>query len=87
MLDTPFGTVCIFINDIKTAYTFKPLPIMNHHFPDVDGRFKIIVNGHTEISTIRCNIPTYTKTANPETGENLVTGSDKGEKHVNLNRV
>ena len=71
MLDTPFGTVCIFINDIKTAYTFKPLPIMNHHFPDVDGRFKIIVNGHTEISTIRCIIPTYTKTANPETGENL----------------
>ena len=71
MLDTPFGTVRVFINDIETAYTFKPLPIMNHHFPDIDGRYKIIVNGYTEISTIRCIIPTYTKMAHPETGESL----------------
>lgn len=73
MLDTPFGTVRVFINDIETAYTFKPLPITNHRFPDVDGRYQIIVNGQTEISTIRCIIPTYTETAHPQTGENLET--------------
>ena len=71
MLDTPIGIVHVFINDIETAYSFMPLPIMKHRYPDVNGRYKIIVNGYTETSTIRCIIPTYTETAYPESGENL----------------
>ena len=71
MLDTLFGTVRVFINNIETAYTYKPLPITNDSYSDVNGRYRIIVNGHTEKSTIRCIIPTYTKTSYPETGENL----------------
>ena len=65
MLDTPFGPVRVFIN------SFKPLPIMNHHFPNVDGRYQLIVEGLKKTSTVRCTIPTYTNTAHPETGENL----------------
>ena len=71
MLDTPLGTVRVFINNIEMNYTFEPLPITNNRYSDINGRYKIIVNDHTETSTIRCIIPTYTKTAHPETGENL----------------
>ena len=70
MLDTSFGTVRVFINNIETTYTIEPLPITNHRFPDVNGRYKIIVNSHTETCTIRCIIPNFTETAHPETGEN-----------------
>ena len=71
MLETPLGNVRVYMNDIDTTYTFKPLPIANHRFPDVDGRYQIIIDSDIETCTIRCIIPTYTKTAHPETGENL----------------
>lgn len=70
MLMTPIGPIIILINDIETTYSFQPLFNLSPYFPDVSGRFSILVSSK-EQATIRCVLHNNTIVGHPETGENL----------------
>lgn len=70
MLMTPIGPIIILINDIEISYSFQPLSNLSPYFPDVSGRFSILVSSK-EQATVRCVLQNNTIVGQSETGENL----------------